>query len=566
MSSVHGGNSGNRGRCSQPCRDQYITTPAGKNFPLNLKDNSAYSDLEALSDAGVDSIKIEGRIKKFHYVYTVVDAWRKQLISFYKENKLIDDDSAIRSVFNRDFTNAYLKGEISRDMFIDNPRDNSAIYLSQTNGGYTESDLDKAKGTIYDERTEIISTVEAKIAQLSTAKVPLQLKFSGKIGSALKVSVTASGVSFELLSEVSLSRVGNEALTQEMILKRLKVINDTEYYIEQLDLKDLQADVYLPFSELTSIKKRLLFILNGSREYLEPIKVPVLKKMKNSTTKPSLAVLISSTDDINLFNETGVSMYFQLPECFAKDAGKFIDLFKTNKKLIPWFPSVLIGEDYTSAVELLEKLRPERIVTNNSGIAFTASKNEIQWIAGPEMNTINSFSLLSLKENFNCSGAFISNEISKMQMHGIKKPEGFELYYSIFHPIRLMTSRQCLFHHVTGCIKEVMDEKCIPDCARRATITNLKDETFVVEKSKGNYNAVYNKANFLNLDISTDLPGLYSGFMIDLRDNITGTKTNLTKTEICRLFEKLIDGNPESKTELEQAIFPSTNVQYKKGI
>jgi hypothetical protein len=54
--------------------------------------------------------------------------------------------------------------------------------------------------------------------------------------------------------------------------------------------------------------------------------------------------------------------------------------------------------------------------------------------------------------------------------------------------------------------------------------------------------------------------------MIDLRDNITGTKTNLTKTEICRLFEKLIDGNPESKTELEQAIFPSTNVQYKKGI
>ena len=41
MSSVHGGNSGNRGRCSQPCRDRYLTTQAGKNFPLNLKDNSA---------------------------------------------------------------------------------------------------------------------------------------------------------------------------------------------------------------------------------------------------------------------------------------------------------------------------------------------------------------------------------------------------------------------------------------------------------------------------------------------------------------------------------------------
>ncbi|RLB87251.1 MAG: U32 family peptidase, partial [Deltaproteobacteria bacterium] len=42
LSSVHGGNSGNRGRCSQPCRDRYLTTPEGKDFPLNLKDNSAY--------------------------------------------------------------------------------------------------------------------------------------------------------------------------------------------------------------------------------------------------------------------------------------------------------------------------------------------------------------------------------------------------------------------------------------------------------------------------------------------------------------------------------------------
>ena len=48
MSSVLGGNSGNRGRCSQPCRDRYLTTPEGKNFPLNLKDNSAYFDLREI--------------------------------------------------------------------------------------------------------------------------------------------------------------------------------------------------------------------------------------------------------------------------------------------------------------------------------------------------------------------------------------------------------------------------------------------------------------------------------------------------------------------------------------
>jgi putative protease len=57
ISSAKNGNSGNRGRCSQPCRDQYQTTAVGKDYPLNMKDNSAFSNLEALADAGVYSLK-----------------------------------------------------------------------------------------------------------------------------------------------------------------------------------------------------------------------------------------------------------------------------------------------------------------------------------------------------------------------------------------------------------------------------------------------------------------------------------------------------------------------------
>ncbi len=131
MSSLHGGNSANRGRCSQPCRDQYITTPQGVDFPLNLKDNSAYSDLRELSNAGVNSIKIEGRIKKFHYVYMVVSSYRKQLQSLYDNKNISSDKSDLYKVFNRDFSNAFLKGDIHRNMFIDNPRDNSAAHLAE---------------------------------------------------------------------------------------------------------------------------------------------------------------------------------------------------------------------------------------------------------------------------------------------------------------------------------------------------------------------------------------------------------------------------------------------------
>lgn len=566
MSSVHGGNSGNRGRCSQPCRDQYITTPAGKNFPLNLKDNSAYADLKELSDAGVDSLKIEGRIKKFHYVYTVVDAWRKQLNSFYQNNKLISDKDALRKVFNRDFSDAYLKGEISSDMFIDNPRDHSAIYLSGVNGNGSEASLEKAKGDVYDERTGIITEVENEIAKLSIAKAPLQVSLSGKSGGPLKVSVTTPDFSFDVFSEINLSDTGTEVLNKEMVLKRLKVINDTEYTIEQLDLDKLHTNVYLPFKELTAIKKKLIFKLNDSREYIEPIAVPVLKKSENLLVKPQLSLLISSTEDLYLCNETSATICFQLPDSFTNDIQKFIDLFTNNQELIPWFPTVLIGADYTAAVELLGKLKPNRIVTDNSGIAFEAYKQGIAWIAGPQLNLINSFSLLCLKEEFNCSGAFISNEISKIQMHSIKKPDDFELFYSIFHPIVLMTSRQCLFHQVSDCLRNTMEGKCIPQCRKTATITNLKGETFIIEKSNSNYNRIYNNIHYLNTDIFTDIPGFYSGYLIDLRDIKTDTKVDLDKKGVTRLFENLLNEKPGSKKELERVIYPVINGQYKKGI
>jgi len=566
MSSLHGGNSGNRGRCSQPCRDQYLPTAEGKNFPLNLKDNSAFKDLKELSDAGVDSIKIEGRIKKFHYVYTVVDAWRKQLKSFYGEDNLIIDNSALRKVFNRDFTNGYLKSEISKEMFIDNPRDNSAIYLSEINGAGSEATLEKAKGDVYDERTGIITGVEKLISQLSIAKEPLRISLSGKSDSPLKVSVTSSDISFDVLSEVNLANTGTEALNREMILKRLKVINETEYYIGQLDLSELQPDVYLPFKELTAVKKRLLFILYGSREYIEPVAVPVLKKPENTNLKPTLTVLISSVDDLCLCEETQATIYFQLPDSFKNNISDFAELFTKNEDLIPWFPSVIIGDDYTAAVKFLELAQPKRIVTNNTGIAFEAFNTGISWIAGPYLNTINSFGLLCLKENFNCSGAFISNEISKMQMHGIKKPDDFELFYSIYHPVVLMTSRQCLFHQVTGCYKDSMDESCISDCSRTASITNLKNTAFVIEKAKGNYNTIYNESNYLNTDIVSDMPGFFSGYLVDLRDVKTGTKTVMDKAGITSLFENLLNGIPDAKEDLKRAICPTTGGQYTKGI
>lgn len=566
ISSVHGGNSGNRGRCSQPCRDQYLTTPEGKNFPLNLKDNSAWSDLKELSDADVDVLKIEGRIKKFHYVYTIVDAWRKQLQSFKDKPEVINNNRALYKAFNRDFSNAFLSGVITKDMFIDNPRDHSATYLSELNGGCTVENIEKAKGDIYDERAGIVTKVEKILNQFSTAKAPLIISLSGECGTPLKVSVKTPDTTFVVLSEINLISVAAPGLNYGTVLSRLKAINDTAYFIGQLDLDDLQPCVFIPFKELTAIKKRVLFILNGSREFIDPIAVPNIKKQNYLNIKPTLSVIISSQNDLYLSKETSARINFQLPGCLKNNLGEYIDLFIKNKEIIPWFPSVLIGEDYSAAVELLQRVKPKRIVTNNTGIAFEAFKRGIAWIAGPYLNIVNSFGLLCLKENFNCSGSFISNEISKIQIQQIKKPDDFEIYYSIYHPIVLMTSRQCLFQQVTGCEKDTIDDACIQYCNKTSSVTNLKKDTFVIEKSGNNYHHIYNETNFLNTDIVTDLPDFFSGFFIDLRDITTQTKTGIDKRGIIQLFENLLNNNPGAEKDLWQIIHPSTNSQYRNGI
>jgi len=607
MSSVTGGNSGNRGQCSQPCRDEYITTPEGKNFPLNIKDNSAFSDINALVDAGVDSVKIEGRIKKYHYVHTVVDTWRNQLDNFYTQNELEGDNNNLRNVFNRDFSNSFLKGDISRDIFIDNPRDHSAIHRAKVmfetkvkvesgvkSGAGVKpmpdvkigtdvkfSDLDKnlniAKQELSDIKAEIVSDVQQRIEKLFIDKAPLSISLSGVAGKPLNITVKTPETSFVVFSDSKLvaidtTKTDSASIDEKVVLKRFKSLNETEYFIESLSSTDLHNDLFIPFKELNQIKNKILFELNGGKEVLRQVDfsrdvdVSKLNNNRAETIEPALSILISSESDLQLCQQTDADIYFQIPNHFKSKLTQLVNLFKSNEQLIPWFPAVLIGENYRAAVELLEQLQPERIVTNNTGIAYAAYERNISWTAGPYMNLVNSYSLLCLKEEFNCKGAFISNEISKVQIKKIHKPDNFELTYSISHPIVLMTTIACMFHQVSGCKKNIVDDKCIQRCEKSSSITNLKDVSYFIDKEKGGYHTVYNETSFLNTDIVRDIPDVFSNFFIDLRDIKTNTQFGTDKLEIIKLFEGYIKGNANAVTKLQQNIYPSTNTQYSRGI
>lgn len=570
MSSVNRGDSGNRGRCGQPCRDRYVPTAQGNHFPLNMKDNSAFFHLREIVDAGVDSVKIEGRMKDYHYVYTVTSSWREHLRNFYHHNELGSDDGALHKVFNRGFSSAYLTGDIGKDMFIDDPRNNAAKYLSNPNESSTDEKIKTATKQIQDEKNRKVSLIKEEIDQLSIEKASLSISFSGESGHPLKATVITPNRSFSVYSTVALTPQDKPAslqlLNSKLFLERFKAINDTAFYIAHLETADLQSDLFVPFKEITKMKNDILTTLTGSKQRGRPIQVPPLRKRRTPNKKPSLCVLVSSEEDLSICDNTDAEFYFQIPNGFKNEASRLTSILRENPKVMPWFPSVLIGKDYDAAVVFLEQLRPSRIVTNNTGVAYKAFQMGIPWVAGPYLNIVNSFSMLCLKETFNCVGGFVSNEISQLQLRKICCPDNFELYYSIYHPIVLFTSRQCLFQQVTGCEKNRIDESCISQCEKYSTITNLNNESFFIEKTRGNYPSIYNERNYLNIGITTDVQNLFSSYFIDLRNVKTETRVSGDKLKIVKLFENHIEGNADSVQELKQRIHPTACTQYQKGV
>lgn len=587
-SSVSVGNSGNRGSCSQACRDEYEITDAGHRFPLNLKDNSAYFDLPQLVDAQVDSLKIEGRIKNAHYVYTVTDTWRKSIDTFVESGKLASDDSNLHRVFNRDFTNSFLQGNLTKDMFIDNPRDHSIKHAVEKSSAQTVIQIQEVKDGLFVKKNQLGEELAEKIKYLSIAKQPLRLTFSGQLNEPLRLTMTIGDVMDEssdeidsvktnkvhsLQSESQLRSTKDLPINQTVIEKRFKNFASDSHTLEGFDCSDLSDDLSIPFKELTALKNQAAYLLNNEVDVVPFVDVPPLVKYKKSnnsaTDKHSMSMLIADEKDVHLCDLTDADVYFKLPESWEKDSDKYIDVFSRNPQLIPWFPAVLIGKDYDESIRLLERIRPARIVSNNTGIAFKAFEMGIAWIAGPFLNTTNSYALLTLQEELNCAGAFISNEINRLQIKNIARPDNFKLLYSIYHPILLMTSRQCFFQQTVGCNKPSIEDGCMLKCEKATTITNVKGVSFAVDKQKGGYPSIYNHEQFLNFDIVNDLGDLFDEFFIDLTNSGSGSKQEHDKAQLITHFENLLNGDSgkeQAQHQLSKLVTLSTNAQYSQGL
>ncbi|MBQ3567599.1 MAG: U32 family peptidase, partial [Anaerotignum sp.] len=132
MSSILGGRSGNRGRCAQTCRLPYTLYRGTENmeegYLLSPKDIMTVNILPELIEAGIASLKIEGRMKSPEYVAGVTGIYRKYIDLYFEdpENYEVDkeDIKALNQLFNRGgFTEGYYTSFAGRDMMsIERPK------------------------------------------------------------------------------------------------------------------------------------------------------------------------------------------------------------------------------------------------------------------------------------------------------------------------------------------------------------------------------------------------------------------------------------------------------------
>ena len=175
MSSVLTGRSGNKGACAQPCRWRYTIHEAGypdDYFPieqdekgtyiLNSRDLMMIEHIPELIEAGIDSFKIEGRMKSAYYVASVISTYRKAIDAYYEQGESYSVDpewvNELELSATRRFTTGFYFGnpkedgqDVSRDMptrgytfcaIVKGPRDEQGLYpIEQRNRFFSGDEL-----------------------------------------------------------------------------------------------------------------------------------------------------------------------------------------------------------------------------------------------------------------------------------------------------------------------------------------------------------------------------------------------------------------------------------------
>lgn len=243
FSSILGGRSGNRGKCAQPCRLPY-QIKGGKEkalYYLSLKDMCTIEMLPSLIEAGIDSFKIEGRMKKPEYAAGVTALYRKYIDLYYecenKENFLVDKED------KKKLSALYIRSEVQDGYYN---RHNGASMVTKGKPGYNESD------------EKLLKEIRDKYLEKKPCIAVTGNAFF-HAGKEAVFSIEGNGVEVTVKGTVVQSAI-KQPMTKESIKKQLEKCGGTPFEIKNLHV-ETDGNVFMPLKELNELRRQALALL-----------------------------------------------------------------------------------------------------------------------------------------------------------------------------------------------------------------------------------------------------------------------------------------------------------------
>ncbi len=468
FSSFAGGNSGNRGRCKQPCRKLYAYDRNGnaeKNYALSLSDLCVGEDIGKLIDAGVTSFKIEGRMRRAEYVAAAVRYYRILLENWAgKENALSD----LKRTYNRgNYTKGLAFGQDKRllstaiqghlgekvgvvkviggKFFVESkflPKQGDAFKILRDGkeiGGASFSKAENKGFTLYSKHR--LKNGDGVFITTDTAvnERVLQAKKKGGVAISLYFKegeyalVQGGGVCVQ--SDERLSTAENRPLTEDE-LKNCFLKTDglpAEISFSQVDL---QGSIFIPKSTLNGIRRKFFSALreqvvkNGREKYThEPIFLPLFWGKNEKTA-------VIATDFTGVHTDVAVykpdDMRLPLPESFVK--GDF------EKYLL--YPAFCTERDREALIKWLEETKIDGIYAENYGGIEFAKAHGLKVFAGTGLNLMNSLSVSAFLSLENAAYYAISKEANEREGAALLSEKAFALSLG---NIKLMELCYCPF-------------------------------------------------------------------------------------------------------------------------
>ena len=290
MSSFIGGRSGNRGMCAQPCRKEYKTSCGEKSYFLSPKDQLyGLDEIKKLQEIGVESIKVEGRMKDISYVYETVSYFRNLINGIDKEENtpklfnrgyskgyFYDND---KTIMNRDYS--YNMGEkigevvgksikldediVSGDgiTFVSKDYKNlDGTYINRIAYKNEKLVLTFPEGTKYIFRNynkRLNDEISKKIKN-TDKKLEINFDFTAKLNEKLILKIYLEDkkgnkiLNLEEISETLTQKAQKRAINEEDIKEKLTEIGDSEFTVKNIKI-DIDENIFIPLSELKNLKR-----------------------------------------------------------------------------------------------------------------------------------------------------------------------------------------------------------------------------------------------------------------------------------------------------------------------